>query len=384
MTIGKPPKVLVDREEEISKLVSSMLDARKNVNYALIGHRRIGKTTILREVEKRLDDKVLTIYVDFSEWRLSPLEFAETIVEKTTRAYAKTLSPSSRLLVSVKAALTEITKIKRLRAEFQVSLDETGRPTISINPYVKPEDVKYTEMLEKAFDFVNQVSERSGKRIVVIIDEFQHLVSYKAFKGLETIIEKFRAILERRENVSFIISGSRVHFLRDLLGLGGSPIFGHFVIMEIGELSKEFAMELYSRTVEPQFEDEAQDAYNLAGGHPYYLVMLAEARRKDEITKQTYERLLTTPTGALYLYVNYILTEDLGAKFRESYYIRIMKTLAGHEKTVSQIAKTSNVPLSTLPKYLGKLVEYDLVEKTKGKYRIQDKIINDYFRLITA
>ena len=61
-----------------------------------------------------------------------------------------------------------------------------------------------------------------------------------------------------------------------------------------------------------------------------------------------------------------------------------MKTLAGHRKTVSQITKTSNVPLSTLPKYLGKLVEYDLVERTKGKYRIQDKIINDYFTLITA
>ena len=66
-------------------------------------------------------------------------------------------------------------------------------------------------------------------------------------------------------------------------------------------------MELYSRTVEPQFENEAEGTYSLAGGHPYYLVMLAEARRKNETTKQTYERLLTTPTGALYLYVNYIL-----------------------------------------------------------------------------
>ena len=84
MIIGKPPGIIVDREEEINKLVEAMTDTHRNVNYALIGHRRIGKTTIVKEVERQLSGKTLTTYIDFSEWRLSPLEFAETIAEKIT------------------------------------------------------------------------------------------------------------------------------------------------------------------------------------------------------------------------------------------------------------------------------------------------------------
>lgn len=55
MTGFKLPKT-VDRDHEVGSLVSSLSNQKKNINYALIGPRQIGKTTILREVRRRLSD----------------------------------------------------------------------------------------------------------------------------------------------------------------------------------------------------------------------------------------------------------------------------------------------------------------------------------------
>ncbi|MGI0069030.1 MAG: hypothetical protein ACREAN_02100, partial [Nitrosopumilaceae archaeon] len=87
MIVGKPPEDIVDRADEVDKIVSTMTDKRSNVNYALIGHRRIGKSTILGEVRRQLDDKVIVAYIDFGEFRYSPVDLAQTLTEKLTQAY---------------------------------------------------------------------------------------------------------------------------------------------------------------------------------------------------------------------------------------------------------------------------------------------------------
>jgi AAA+ ATPase superfamily predicted ATPase len=378
MVVGKPQREIIDREEELDKLVDSLSDASKHVNYALIGPRRIGKTTILLKVKERLEKKgVIVAYVDLSVFRFSPYDFTQNIMSQITKAYARDLGKIEKASVILSNLLRTLTKLKKLRLTLEPSVDEKGQFSVQIRPEVE-ETRDYRSVFLLAFDYANEVSKKSGKRIVMMIDEFPSLIEFKRYSKLEAITELFRSILESRENVEYVVSGSRVHYMKSILGKGESPLFGHFVLMDIGPLSRGYAIELYMRSLKSS-RQEAEAAWKLVGGHPYYLIMLAENRKPTENLKETYERILTSSSGALNLYVNYVLTEDLGSSTKEARLTRLLQAISQGKNTPSKIAAHIKLKLSSLPYYLQELEKYDLIEKSEGKYRIKDSVINDYF-----
>jgi hypothetical protein len=383
MVIGKPQKEVIDREEEIGKLVQSLSDPSKHANYALIGPRRIGKTTILLKVKERLERKgAIVAHVDLSVYKFSPYDFTQNVMSQITKAYAKDLGRIEKASIVLSNLLRTLTKLKKLRLTLEPSMDEKGQFSVQIRPEVE-ETKDYRSVFLLAFDYANEVSKKSGKRTVMMIDEFPSLIEFKRYSKLEAITELFRSILESRENVEYVVSGSRVHYMKDILGKGESPLFGHFVLMDIGPLSREYAIELYMHSVKSDSE-EAEEAWKLVGGHPYYLIMLAENRKPEESLRETYERILTSTSGALNLYVNYILKEDLGSSTKEARLIRILQAISQGKNTPSQIAAHIKLKLSSLPYYLQELEKYDLIEKSEGKYWIKDRIINDYFQISQA
>ena len=378
MVVGKPAREIVDREEEITKLVRSLSDPSKEVNYALIGPRRIGKTTILLRVKEELERRqIMVVYIDLSVYRFSPYDFAQSMMSQITRAYARDLGKIEKATVAIGNLLKTMKKLKRLRLALEPSVDEKGQVTVQIRPEVA-ETEDYRSVFLLAFDYANEVSRKSRRRIVIIIDEFPDLIEFRRYPKLEAINELLRSIVERRENVEFVVSGSRVHFMKNILGKGESPLFGHFVIEEIGQLPERFAVELFKKTAKCS-QKEAQEAFKLVGGHPYYLIMLAENRTTSEQLEQTYNRILTSTTGALNLYVNYILKDDLGSSIKEARLLRILRAIAQEKDTASQIAKQIKLKLSSLPYYLQELERYDLIQKKDGRYKITDKVVRDYF-----
>jgi hypothetical protein len=377
VAIGKPQKHVIDREEEIGKLVDGLSDPLKHVNIALIGPRRIGKTTILLKVREQLERKgAIVAYTDLSVYKFSPYDFTQSIMSQVTSAYAKGLGKIEKATITLNNLLRTLTKLKKLRLILEPSVDEKGQFSIQIRPEIE-ETKDYRSIFLLAFDYANEISKKSGRRIIIIIDEFPSLVEFKRYSKLEAITELFRSILENRENVEYVVSGSRVHYMKDILGKGESPLFGHFVMMDIEPLSQGYAIELYMQTAKSDRE-EAEAAWKLVGGHPYYLIMLAENRRPKENIKQTYERGLTSSTGALNLYVNYVLKEDLGSSTKEARLIRVLQAISKGKSTASQIAAHIKLRLSSLPYYLQELEKYDLIERKEGKYWIKDKVINDY------
>ncbi len=380
--IGRPPEDPVDREEEVGKIVGAMTDPKTNANYALVGHRRIGKSTILAKVKRILDEnnQVIIGYVDLGEFRHSPVEFAETLTESLTESYSKTLPRTSKVIQSITSAISQIKEIKRLRARFTASVDVMGNPKIEIDPLVKSRTKDHAKSLFNVFDYANELSQISKKRVLVIIDEFQHIIDYRKMEGLERIHDILKTIIEKRTNVSFVVSGSRVHYLQNILGGGTSPLFGHFVILDIEPLEKKYAIELFAKSSrDPASRETAEAAFEEVGGHPYYLVMLAEGRKKDELVHDAYMRLLTRPTGAIYLYVNYVLTENLGASYKSTNYPPILVSLAMGAKPVSEIARDAQIRMTDLPRLLNTLIEYDIIGKSGKKYFIADKVVRDFF-----
>lgn len=377
MIVGKPSVEPVDRHEEISEIVSGLSSPRKNVNFALVGHRRIGKTTILWKVRQELEQRGFNVvYLDLSLYKVTPLEFAQAVMSQITRNYARDLGRVERAATIISNLLKTLSKLKKLRFTLEPSVDQRGQFSISLRPeLVETEDL--SKVLTLAFDYANEVSRKGKKRIVIIIDEFPTIVEFAHYPKLRNILERFRNVLENRENVCYVVSGSRVHFMREIFGSGDSPLFGHFVIREVKELAESDAVELYVRASSASV-GAAKAAYAIVGGHPFYLIMLAENWRPKEKLEETYRRLLTSPTGALHLYVSYILKEDLGSSTKETRLLRILRAIASGHNTASAIAASTQLKITSLPFYLRELERYDLIERSGGAYSVTDKIVRDY------
>lgn len=380
MIIGKPAVEPVNRKTEMSKLLEGLSSRRRNVNFALLGHRRIGKTTILWKVREELRERGLNVvYLDLSVYKYNPVELAQAVMSQITENYAKNLDKVEKARMTITNLLKTLSKLRRLRFTFEPSVDEKGQFSIGIRPeLVETED--YSKVIALAFEYANEVSLKSKNRIIIIIDEFPTLVEFRRYPRLGNILELFRSILENRENVCYVLSGSRVHFMKEIVGSGDSPLFGHFVVMEVKELAEDDARELYMKVSNATIA-EAKSAYSIVGGHPYYLIMLAENRRPGETVEETYKRILTSSTGALYLYENYVLKEDLGSSTKETRLLKILRSIALGNNTVSAISSRTALKATSLPFYINELEKYDLIERSNGKYFVTDKVLNDYLAL---
>jgi len=198
----------------------------------------------------------------------------------------------------------------------------------------------------------------------------------------------FRSVIQDRgDNVSFIISGSRVHLLETILGSGVSPLFVHFERQDIGELDKKNSMLLFNKYLKAKGlkrnDKIAQEAYSIVGGHPLYLMALAESwDGKQDITK-VFDSLLTNTLGTLKLYCDYLLSEDLSTVIKGPMPRTILRALSEQDEglSYSEISKKIAYSMNKLPKYVKPLIDADLVVQDKGKFLIRDKILREYLKI---
>src|SRR5438445_7148808 len=100
MQIGKPapPDELVDREEEVNGIVSKM-KSKINYNIAVIGYRRIGKSSILEKAADILsrDDKTVVVYFDVKKYLGDPKSFLINLQTSIFNAYLRKLGKLGKL-----------------------------------------------------------------------------------------------------------------------------------------------------------------------------------------------------------------------------------------------------------------------------------------------
>ncbi len=370
----------VDRDDIMSRLANSVQDPDRNVNYALIGPRQIGKTRILHEFAKRIGDRAIVVRLDFSVNRYSPEDFSRSLIQSLTAAYARRVGGREKLLSRISNIFQVLKDLRRLRFSIVIEADEQGKPQISVKPELAERKINEKELIELAFAYATKIAEESRTRVVVIMDEFQHLADFTSYPGLKGILDIVRHALDERGNVCYVVSGSRIHFLTHILSNGKSPLFGRFTMIPVGEVEEKYACELYMKVGRNASLEETRSVYDLVGGHPFYLLALAENRRENETPRDTYQRLLSEPTGALNLYARYIIAEDLGshAKARQSRFLKVLYALGDRTMPISKISKQTRIALTSLPWYLQQLISYDLVAKSKEGYSVKERVLRDY------
>ena len=399
MFLGEPapPSELVDRDDEVQLLVNDLSNPRLNYNHAVIGYRRIGKSSILKKAEFLLKEKgVAVVYFDVRRNLAEPETFLTTLQDVIFKEYMRQQSGIKKVASHVHritergahkiAGILSTAKLEGIGVEFSAD------PSVELKITPKLDFGKgapnYAEIFEAVFKTVPALAAKASSKFVVILDEFQELEKLRRYRGLGNMIERFRGVIqERGKRVSYVISGSRVHMLKGMIHNKNSPLFLHFKEVPIGPMKAQDAKELFKRYVEAKgtrsskIDTAATEAYEVVGGHPLYLIALAEAWDGRMSMSQLFDRLLDAPTGALKLYAEYVISEDVSEAQGGPILLTIMRVLASKgPMSIGRLAKAIGKPANYLQQYVDELLKFDVILKDNRDYHLADKVIESYLR----
>lgn len=246
------PEELIDRDLAAIRLVEL---AEGGHATRLSAPRRYGKTSLLYRVKRDAQNMdMMCVYVDFSR-AVSVADVAVTI----DQAYRGSLQG----------------RIRRTAVALLRSLDLRGRVTPGgIGVEVGRGDPDLTRVLGDLLDLPLSLHERTGRRTLVIFDEFQELLA--AGDQLDGL---FRSRIQHHgDAASYIYAGSQPSLLRELFAPRERPLYGQAQPMHLDPLSDPDLADY----IGDRFERTGRDAgtalepvLDVAQGHPQRAMMLA-------------------------------------------------------------------------------------------------------------
>jgi len=248
-----PPTELIDREGEVEHL---LVLGEGGHNSRLSAPRRFGKTTLLRKLLADAEAVgMATVYVDF----FGVLSIDEVVV-KIEEAYRASLQGSLRRW------LTEALRTMRPSARL-------GAPgtALELSPQLESDAVR---LLDRLVDLPKGLFERTGRRTLVVFDEFQALL-----RGGDRIDALIRARIQHHtDEASYVFAGSHPGLMAELFGARERPLYGQARPLQLGRL-EDADLAAY---IGDRFERSGREVgamleplLDLVRGHPQRAMLLA-------------------------------------------------------------------------------------------------------------
>ncbi|MBN1978157.1 MAG: AAA family ATPase [Anaerolineae bacterium] len=230
--------------EDVVAFIQENLSAQHRNNLVLIGQRRTGKTSLLKQLPVRLGDDYLPVYLDGQALGLDPG------------------LPNFFLA---------------LATEIAFALEDRG---FGLDP---PEYEDFAESPAVSFerDFLTRVRQAIEHRhLLIMFDEFEELESAVGRGSLDPSIFGFlRHLIQHLEKLSVIFCGT--HRLEELAADYWSVLFNISLYRHIAFLDKAEAMHLIQEPVAAygmRYDDLALDKiWQVTAGHPYFLQLLCHS-----------------------------------------------------------------------------------------------------------
>ena len=377
----------VGREELANELLAELLSQNK-IGFSISGGRRIGKTSLLKEVVRRINlssknKRIKVIYV--SVWKVSPNtvdEFVQILSEATIAAFQDELPNKFKfeeLLATGARALDRFLKGLKLSATVAKDLE------LSVS-YIRRDSDDVTGAITKAFSLPEDLAELTKTRCVLIIDEFPSLteLSYGRKNQVigESIIKLVRTLYEDFKLTKLTIAGSERSTLENLVTKARAPFYKQLLLREVEPFNEEelseFIQHYLPKTV---FDKQAFDElFQVSGGIPYNLQLLGQEIRLRDLN--------TIKKGDIETIVNSVLKKEGDLSFKEYVEncapseVKVLRALAREiDLRPSEIASQEFMDLNTVGMSLTSLVKRGAIKRrARGAYTFSDRLFMEWLR----
>ncbi|MXP21953.1 AAA family ATPase [Gordonia sp. HNM0687] len=270
---GATPAVVVGRDDQMRHfelLLARLERSRTEQSMIVTGLRGVGKTVLLREFQKKANDRGWAI-VELEVSKHDDQYFRRQIGQVVRQALLS-ISPRTRWGARGQKAAA-------ILRSFTLTVDSEGRLTAGWD--VSGYDDAAADTGDLAMDLtellvaVGEAAQDKGKGVVLLLDEIQFLRR----EQLEALIAGIHKCVQRQVPITMV--GAGLPQIAELAGEAKSYAERLFKFPTIGELSEEdarYALNEPAKEEGAEFTDGALDlALELTGRYPYFIQELGYA-----------------------------------------------------------------------------------------------------------
>lgn len=201
-----------DRKEETKRIVDTLQGGN---NVVLFAPRRYGKTSLVFRAMSQLEQSGIScVYFD-----LMPVYSLESFAELYLQALYRKQTSFERFIQMVSA-------LKNIRPK--MTFDDFGKPQFGIEfAETKVSPATIAQILE-----LPEKMAKEGKRIVVVMDEFQEIRKLHKF-GLEALM---RSKIQLQHHANYLFLGSKTHIIQDMFLEKNRPFYNSASTLPISTL----------------------------------------------------------------------------------------------------------------------------------------------------
>ncbi|MBI3362080.1 MAG: ATP-binding protein [Chloroflexi bacterium] len=375
--------LFTNRERELAELAHyrQRLQAGSVEHIALFGLRRIGKTLLLKEsLRQTLADglAIAPVYMDFSYLCSSPENFALGYIGQICYWLLARGESDPEPFLSANTLPSAV--LQAGASDLHTALQPILRELEKARP-------DRQALLRQAFRFPRELVNVRKRHLILIFDEFQEIRALANFPNSRNVIALFRAEIQSQSGILYVLAGSAVSVLTDLLSDPKSPLFAQFTRLPVGPFTRDetgkLARKLTSDLVGP---DLWPVIYSLTDGHPFYvtalcqrLLNLVEVMNKPvdvDTVKQAFVAETLAPIGRIYDFCRYVYDLSLQKAVGYGSLKAVLQMLATEEGlTASQVARRLRVTAASASDYLRWLREVDLISERERRYYFRDPVL---------
>jgi len=371
---GKPVtgKYFVNRGDELREL-KNLVDSIKEgagVNIALIGLRRTGKTSLLKNLQEdlRKDKQVVTVLIDCMGIP-SKRSFTRYFLERVKEAYLEKTG-DRKYIEKIKKLLRKSTsEILSRVSDIELSMAEY----LSIKVGLR-DDVEEEILLEKVLEYPEKLGKEKDLYFLIVLDEFPYI----GIRWKETFVSRLRGIIQHQTRVMYILSGSAVSYMSDLVYSRDSPLYRQLKPIRIAPLPENIVRKFVQKRLNIS-EEVLGDYIEMTACLPDYMQRLGhilvykfgQKEIKKKMLSEAYDDMLSE-LDAEFKGIMDRLNEKSGV------YGEVVIALSKNERAYI-IASEANIPTSSLSKYLNYLINLGIIKKIgRGRYRLTDVVFKEW------
>lgn len=351
-----------DRKKEIF-LLKKALSSEVPVNIAVVGLRRMGKTSLIKKVSKELRNKITILIKCEKLLPLDEITFFQNLIKDLVKDYS---SKKALVKESLKKTAQKISRVGLSIKDIDFWM-ELGKRKVELK-----------EVMDKAFELIDQIAKE--KPTVIFLDEFQELFVFG-----EKFLWALRAYIADSQ-ASFVVSSSYHRFL-DLLQDEKHPFFNFFEIIHLKEIDEEDARNYLINRIKKHGlsyrEEVVEKILEESKLNPYYIQLLglkcyenALMRKKKVIDKEIYDKAFLDSLDNLpaYLLKTY---GRLKGKTKEVFVVMCLFDLS----RPSEIGERVGLNTSNVSQILKQIEEtYGLIRKGEKGCVVVDRFLKEYIK----
>lgn len=358
-------------------------------NIALIGPRRIGKSSIAEQFLLTLKQKnTIRFRFNVQGNMGTPGKFGLRLLRSFLSSYFYQFSdmadPGLEEMEINPSILSDAAK--------HINSETLYKLSRFLGSYFPPSPENERAVLERILCFLDEFSIEMGVNAAIVLDEFQEIIGLDKYGDFRNgkVLPFLENIISGQKNVWYLFTGSAVRIMTKIFEGEDASYHGRVKRFHVQPFNKDDTLKLICKCTDKPISAEALHLlYTLSNGHPFYTVVIISAAHTISegsaiINKHHVEEAFISELsgGILDSHCNYLFDTSLGRVRSDALLREILREISSGETSLTGLSARIGRSTGYLSLPLRNLYNLDLIDKKNTKYYIADHVLQIWLRTV--